>query len=51
VHRRLHVSGVADGEPAFEWFIDGEVAAFDATGRAWLEPILDWLNENAGRDS
>ena len=51
VHRRLHVSAEESGEPVLEWFIDGEVAAFDVGGRAWLQPVLDWLNENAGWDS
>jgi len=40
-----------DGETIFEWFIDGETTVFDAGGRAWLQPILDWLNANSGRES
>ncbi len=48
VHRRLHVSTDEAGETAFEWFIDGEPDAFDEEARAWLRPVLAWLNENAG---
>jgi hypothetical protein len=47
VHRRLHVFAGEGGETNFEWFVDGEETAFDASGRAWLQPVLDWLNENA----
>ena len=42
---------VGGGEITFEWLIDGEATTFDVTGRAWLQPILDWLNENFGLDS
>ncbi len=48
VHRRLHVFAGEAGETTFEWFIDGEASTFDSAGRAWLQPILDWLNENGG---
>ena len=51
VHRRLLVFAGEDGETIFEWLIDGEATAFDVGGRAWLQPILDWLNGNARRDS
>lgn len=50
VHRRLHVFAGAGGESTFEWFIDGEASTFDTAGRAWLQPILDWLNENGGSE-
>lgn len=51
VHRRLHVFAGDGDEVTFEWLIDGEATAFDATGCAWMQPILDWLNENSGLDS
>ncbi len=51
VHRRLLIFVGEGGETTFEWFIDGDATAFDAAGRAWLQPILDWLNGSSGRDS
>ena len=51
VHRRLLIFAGDGGEITFEWLIDGEARTFDVTGRAWLQPILDWLNENFGLDS
>jgi hypothetical protein len=50
VHRRLHVFADESGETTFEWFVDGEDTPFDASGRAWLQPVLDWLNENGDGD-
>jgi len=35
----------------FEWYVDGEELLFDDEGRAWLQPILDWLNEHEEVDS
>jgi len=51
VHRRLHVFAGEAGEITFEWFIDGEASTFDSAGRAWLQPVLDWLNANGGSRS
>jgi hypothetical protein len=39
--RRLHVYAGADGNPVFEWYVDGEETPFDDAGRAWLRPILE----------
>ncbi len=46
LHRRLHVFANENGETVFEWLVDGDQVPFDAAGREWLQPILDWLNDN-----
>jgi len=49
-HRRLHVFADDTGAVTFEWYVDGEEVSFDDQGRAWLQPILDWLNEHEDMD-
>jgi len=49
-HRRLHVFADDTGAVTFEWYVDGEEVPFDDEGRAWLQPILDWLNEHEDMD-
>jgi hypothetical protein len=41
--RRLQVYADADGNPVFEWYVDGKEAPFDDAARAWLQPILERL--------
>lgn len=48
---QLDVEAGRDGQPVYNWTVDGKKRAFDAAGRQWLEGMLLRLVRGSGYDA